>query len=137
MTEPPPKKKSNKKPSERAKIDDADKRSIVISFRVTEADMAPYAEAMKASGKSRSLFFYQLFIEQKGRIVVTQKKEHTEDYSRYLFLVNKMSNNLNQIARLLNGLSKGKLLTVKQLMGALNNLNSIRLLLNSRLGRDN
>lgn len=118
-------------------IESANKRSVVISFRVTEADMEPYNDAIKSSGKSRSVFFYQLFIEQKSRIVIAERPKRTEDFAKYLFFVNKMSNNLNQLARLMNGLYKSGRLSETRIASALNQLNSIRLILNNRLNRDN
>ncbi|MBI6621531.1 plasmid mobilization relaxosome protein MobC [Pseudomonas corrugata] len=114
-----------------------EKRTIVISFRATESDMAPYAEPMLKSGKSRSEFFHELFIKLKDKIVISERKVKTEDYSKYLFLVNKMSNNLNQIAKVLNSANKADKLSQRQLLNALNDLNSIRLILNGKLGNDN
>lgn len=110
-------------------------KSIVISFRLSESAYEPYREAVEKSGMGRSAFFRQLFIDNKSKVVLAEKKIHTEDYNKYLNLVNKISNNLNQLARLLNGAEKVGKVTHQQYATGLNTLNSIRLMLLSKLGR--
>ncbi|NMZ71342.1 mobilisation protein (MobC) [Pseudomonas peli] len=109
-------------------------KSIVISFRLSESAYAPYKEPVEKSGLARSEFFRQLFSDNTSKVVVTEKKTATEDYNQYLHLVNKISNNINQLARLLNGAEKSGNVTAQQYLTGLNNLNSIRLLLNAKLG---
>lgn len=118
--------KGEKKPRE---------ESVVISFRIPVSAYEPYRESVLKSGKGRSAFFRDLFFGNKDKVVITEKKVSTEDYNRYLHFVSKISNNINQLARLLNGAEKAGLATAKQYMTGLNNLNSIRLLLQSKLGK--
>jgi hypothetical protein len=108
--------------------------SVVISFRLRESAYEPYRLPVAKSGKSRSEFFRDLFSNTESKIVISEKKVNTEDYNQYLHLVSKISNNLNQLARLLNGAEKAGKVTHQQYATGLNNLNSIRLLLIAKLG---
>lgn len=109
--------------------------SIVISFRLSKSEYLPFESSVERSGGNRSKFFKKLFTENKSKIVFRESKTASEDYKQYLHLVNKMSNNLNQLARLLNGAEKSGRITDRQYLIGLNNLNSIRLLLNAKLGK--
>jgi hypothetical protein len=126
-----------KKPKPKAQKTDppAKEKSIVISFRLSESAYEPYREAVEKSGLGRSAFFRQLFVDNKSKVVLSEKKIHTDDYNKYLHLVNKISNNINQLARLLNGAEKAGKVTHQQYATGLNTLNSIRLMLLSKLGR--
>lgn len=110
-------------------------KSIVISFRLSESEYEPYRVPVENSGQSRSEFFRNLFRDNKHKVVVSEKKEATEDYKLYLRYVSKISNNINQLAKLLNGAAKAGIINSRQYMDGLNNLNSIRLFLQSKLGR--
>lgn len=130
-------KAASKKPRKVAAVADNLKKGIVISFRVSESDFEPYADPISKSGMTRSAFFYKLFIESKDRIVIAEKKTATKDYSSYLFIVNKVSNNINQLARSFNSAEKAGLITGVSYLKGLNTLNSIMLILKGKLGRDN
>lgn len=109
-------------------------KSVVISFRIPESAYEPYKEAIQKSGLPRSEFFRRLFDENINKVVISEKKIHTEDYNKYLHYVGKASNNLNQLAKLLNTAEKSGRVTKTQYLKGLNTLNSIRLLLLSKLG---
>ncbi|WP_150573838.1 plasmid mobilization protein [Pseudomonas fluorescens] len=111
-------------------------KSVVISFRVPVSEYEPYREAVEQSALGRSGFFRQLFLENKSKVVISQKKTKTEDYTKYLHYVSKISNNINQLARLLNGGQKSGLITSKQYLNGLNTLNSIRLMLQAKFDKE-
>lgn len=113
----------------------AKEKSIVISFRLSEAAYEPYRLPVEKSGLGRSAFFRKLFSDTESKVVISEKKIHTEDYNQYLHLVSKVSNNINQLARLLNGAEKAGKVTALQYSKGLNTLNSIRLLLLAKLGK--
>ena len=123
------------KQTEKSKHKKTGQESVVISFRLSKAEYEPYRVAVEKSGVGRSAFFRNLFGANKGKVVITEKQAATEDYSQYLHLVGKISNNINQLARLLNGAEKAGKVTEKQYLTGLNNLNSIRLLLTAKLNR--
>lgn len=106
----------------------------MISFRVAVQEYEPFRVPVQQSKLSRSEFFRQLFVENKSKVVITEKRERTEDYTKYLNLVNKISNNLNQLAKLLNTAEKAGTVTTQQYAKGLNDLNAMRVLLNNKLG---
>ncbi len=110
-------------------------KSVVISFRLPESIYEPFKKPVESSGGNRSKFFRSLFIENKVKVVISDSKRNSDDLKKYLHLVNKTSNNINQLAKLLNGAEKSGLITSKQYLAGLNQLNTIRLLLNSKLSK--
>ncbi|WP_062059562.1 hypothetical protein [Cellvibrio sp. OA-2007] len=112
-------------------------KSVVISFRLPVSVYEPFREPVNQTcGGNRSKFFRALFVDKKVKFVANGNQSAGEDYKKYLHLVNKASNNLNQLAKLLNGAEKSGKITSAQYLAGLNNLNSIRLLLNSKLGKE-
>lgn len=109
-------------------------KSIVISFRLSESEFEPYKIPLEKSGLNRSQFFRDLWFQNKSRVIISEKKTSTKDYTRYLHFVSKISNNLNQLARSLNRAERRGVFNQTLYMAGLNNLNSIRLLLASKLG---
>lgn len=106
----------------------------MISFRLAQPEYEPFRVPVQQSNLSRSEFFRQLFVDSKAKVVINQKRERTEDYTKYLHLVNKISNNLNQLAKLLNTAEKAGRVSSQQYSKGLNDINAIRQLLNNKLG---
>lgn len=127
-------KQSEAPPKAKPKPAAAKEESIVISFRLSRAKYEPYRLPVLKSGLSRSAFFRKMFSDNEFKVVISEKKNSTEDYTKYLHLVNKISNNLNQLARLLNGAEKSGNATPQQYTKGLNDLNTIRILLLNKLG---
>lgn len=127
--------KADKQSPSSAKPATAKEESIVISFRLSKTAYEPYKLPVERSGLGRSAFFRKLFSDTESKVVIAEKKVNTEDYNEYLHLVNKISNNINQLARLLNGAEKAGKATPQQYATGLNTLNSIRLLLLAKLGK--
>lgn len=80
------------------------KKANYVTFRISDQEYEPFKEVIAELGLSKSEFF---------RLLVTDKldpdkhsKKHDADYGRLLFLFNKTSNNVNQIAKKLNTLFK-------------------------------
>lgn len=127
--------KSGKSPKKKAeKPRKTREESVVISFRLPISEYEPYREPVEKSGLGKSEFFRQLFRENNSRIVISEKKHSTQDYKQYLHLVGKISNNINQLARLLNGAEKSNKITRQHYLNGLNMLQSISQLLKSKLG---
>lgn len=75
-----------------------------VSFRLTDSEYEPFKAIMDELGLKKSDFF-RLLITDKLDPEKHSKKNET-DYTRLLFLFNKTSNNVNQIAKRLNTLFK-------------------------------
>jgi len=67
-----------------------------ISFRLTAADREAYLEKVAASGLTQSEFFRQAVLTNRTQIVA--RPVASVDRKRLLYVFNKTSNNLNQIA---------------------------------------
>lgn len=72
-------------------------KECVVAFRATKAQNAQFIEAIKKSGVSRSEFFLRSVVNAKPVFEAPAK-----DWGRLLFLYNKSSNNLNQLALKVN-----------------------------------
>ncbi|MFL9996465.1 plasmid mobilization relaxosome protein MobC, partial [Paraburkholderia sediminicola] len=71
-----------------------------IAFRLPEADRAAYLEKVKASGLSQSEFFRQAVLTNRTQVIA--RPVASGDRKRLLYIFNKTSNNLNQIAHRAN-----------------------------------
>lgn len=80
--------------------DDAAKLTSPVSFRLTRADKAAYLAKVEASGMKPSDFFRQCVLENKTQIVARAKA--SPERGRLVYLFNKASNNINQLAHRAN-----------------------------------
>jgi hypothetical protein len=71
-----------------------------ISFRLPPADRAAYLEKVAASGFTQSEFFRQVVLANRTQIFARPKASAERKHLLYVF--NKTSNNLNQIAHRAN-----------------------------------
>lgn len=88
-------------------------KSNHVTFRLTDEEYVPFKNAIDALGVSRSEFFRLLCINQLDPDI--HNKTNSEKYDRLLFLFNKASNNINQLAKQVNTAQKDGLLTEKKL----------------------
>lgn len=80
--------------------DDAEKLARTVAFRVTEADHAAYADKFIRAGLSSSEFFREYVLSNRTQVIARHRP--SADTGRMLYLVNKASNNLNQLAHTAN-----------------------------------
>jgi hypothetical protein len=73
-----------------------DEETMPVSFRLAKSERLAYLAKCKAAGLSPSDFFRECVLTNKTQIVARPKA--SADRQRMLFLVNKTSNNLNQLA---------------------------------------
>lgn len=71
-----------------------------VSFRLTEADHAAYQEKVETSGMKSSEFFRDCVLGNKTQVIARPKASVEKDQLIYLF--NKASNNMNQLAHKAN-----------------------------------
>lgn len=71
-----------------------------VSFKLSEVDYLNYTTKVKASGLPNSDFFREVVLTNKTQI--TAKPQKSEDRKRLVFLFDKTSNNLNQLAHRAN-----------------------------------
>lgn len=73
-----------------------DEETKPVSFRLAQSERLAYLAKCEAAGLSPSDFFRQCVLTNKTQIVARPKA--SADRQRVLFLVNKASNNMNQLA---------------------------------------
>lgn len=71
-----------------------------VSFRLTAADHAAYLEKVEASGMKSSEFFRDCVLGNKTQVIARPKSSAEKD--RIIYLFNKASNNMNQLAHKAN-----------------------------------
>lgn len=72
----------------------------VVAFRLSSEDFADFENKLSASRMSRSEFFREVFIN--ANVQLTVKAAPSKDHESLLYLYNKASNNLNQLAHQVN-----------------------------------
>lgn len=68
-----------------------------LNFRIDTESFAAFEEKVKASGMNKSEFFRELVLTNKTQVI--ERKKTTDNTKYALYLLNKSSNNINQLAR--------------------------------------
>ncbi|WP_454862587.1 plasmid mobilization protein [Paraburkholderia fungorum] len=71
-----------------------------IAFRLSDADRAAYLAKVEQSGMTQSEFFRQAVLTNRTQVIA--RPVASADRKRLLYIFNKTSNNLNQIAHRAN-----------------------------------
>ena len=100
-------------------------KGVVVSFRLTEEEFAPFKSLLEKSDKTKSEFFRDIFLSKEKNINITFNELKPVDYYSILRVVNKSGNNLNQIARSFNSANKSGTISERIYLKGLNLLISI------------
>lgn len=98
-------------------------KDIGISFRLTRDDFSPFEQQIKDAQLSRSAFFRKLVLSKSEFINIEVK-----DTKQLLYLFNKSSNNINQLALKVNAAHKMGVITDRKytlFLNALMNIESL------------
>ncbi|MCY1447503.1 hypothetical protein D9M71_641300 [compost metagenome] len=96
----------------------------VVAFRVSDDEFATHAEKQPASGLTMSAYCRRVFLESEVTIVPPSKNQE-----RLVFLYNKSSNNLNQLAHRINEARRNEIISERLYLNLANQLVAIRELL--------
>ena len=102
---------------------EAEKLTRPVSFRLTAADHAAYLAKVEASGLKPSEFFRECVLQNRTQIVARAKA--SPERGRLLYLFNKASNNMNQLAHRANADHLAGTLSESTYEGILYNLEQI------------
>lgn len=107
--------------------------SVSCSFKIKESEWEPYQRIIDETGIKKGTLLANVF-RQKSNIAANiscddVKKTIHPDIKRINFLVNKSSNNLNQIAHKINSAYRSEVINEKIFIDSLNQLISIEKLL--------
>ncbi|MDG4735997.1 plasmid mobilization protein [Pseudomonas aeruginosa] len=101
-------------------------RSQVVAFRVPDEKFAPYEQKLKELGISKSDFFRKLLLERLDQVTIVAP---SKDNAKLLFLYNKASNNLNQLAHRVHLAYKSEIVSERLYLKLMNSLAAIHALL--------
>jgi len=79
---------------------DKENKEVVVTFRLSESEFAPFKKQIEESGLSKSRVMREVVIAKADKVVMP--KTQSEDSKRLVFLANKASNNINQLAKKLH-----------------------------------
>lgn len=82
------------------KKNEAEKLTKLVSFRLAAADHAAYLAKVGASGMKPSTFFREAVLTNRTQVVARPKSSESKE--RLVYLFNKASNNMNQLAHRAN-----------------------------------
>jgi hypothetical protein len=100
-------------------------KGVVVSFRLTEEEFAPFQSLLEKSDKTKSEFFRDIFLSKEKNINITFNELKPVDYYSILRVVNKSGNNLNQIAKSFNSAYRANIISERIYLKGLNLLISI------------
>ena len=100
-------------------------KGVVVSFRLTEEEFAPFQSLLEKSDKTKSEFFRDIFLSKEKNINITLNELKPIDYYSILRVVNKSGNNLNQIAKSFNSAYRANIISERIYLKGLNLLISI------------
>lgn len=115
---------------------EAQNKSKVISFRLTEEQYKPFEELLNKSDKKASEFFRELFLSKQKDVNIIFNESKPVDYYNILRIVNKSGNNLNQLAHSFNYAFKSGHISEDLYKKAINLLINIQDLLKNTLKDD-
>ncbi|HBC3568517.1 TPA: relaxosome NikA [Vibrio parahaemolyticus] len=101
--------------------------SIHIQARLTPSEYAPFEKIIGITGLKKATLFRKVILSNKNNVVcLTQSAEEEESRKRMLFLANKTSNNINQLAKKLHQAYRGEVVSERNYLRIMNDLVGVR-----------
>jgi hypothetical protein len=102
-----------------------------LNFRIDEATYAAFEAKVSAANLTRSEFFRDIVLNNKTQVIA--RKISTDHTKQALFLINKASNNINQLAKAANTAQQSGKITDKLYRSLLESLDQQNQLLQAFL----
>lgn len=102
---------------------DDEKLSHTVAFRLTDGDFLAYKRKFSASGLTQSEFFREHVLTNTTQVVA--KPKASADTKRAVFLLQKASNNINQLAHRANADHLAGILSESSFLAILNQLDQL------------
>lgn len=102
---------------------DDEKLSHTVAFRLTDGDFLAYKRKFSASGLTQSEFFREHVLTNTTQVVA--KPKASADTKRAVFLLQKASNNINQLAHRANADHLSGILSESSFLAILNQLDQL------------
>ncbi|WP_085344637.1 plasmid mobilization relaxosome protein MobC [Vibrio sp. ArtGut-C1] len=101
--------------------------SIHVQARLTPSEYAPFKKLIEITGAKKATLFRHVILSNKNNVVhLGQSSEEEEAKKRMVFIANKASNNLNQIAKRLNQAYRGEVIREQHYTRIMNELIGLR-----------
>ncbi|MEI7613284.1 MAG: plasmid mobilization relaxosome protein MobC [Betaproteobacteria bacterium] len=113
---------------------DEEKLSRTVAFRLTEGDHSAYKKKFHVSGLTQSEFFRRYVLTNTTTVHAIQKKL-SPDAKQAVFLLQKCSNNVNQLAHKANLASREGKLSENVFVGILDQLSQLTCFMLSQADR--
>ncbi len=102
---------------------DEEKLSKTVAFRLTEGDFETYQRKFSASGLSQSEFFREYVLTNSTEVIA--RPTVSTDTKRAVFLLQKASNNINQLAHRANSEHVAGVLSEATFLGIVSQLEQL------------
>ena len=114
-------------------IENKEISSVHIQFKITPSEYVPYDNILVATGMTRAALFKMIVLNKE--VVLKLGNEGKEERDRLVFLSNKASNNINQIAKNVNQAYRGGVINESLYVQTLNNLISLEKLFSGAIDK--
>ncbi len=103
-----------------------------IQLKLTPSEFKPYKALLDSSGLKRAALFKKIVL---NRVVEISETKESPEKERVIFLANKTSNNINQIAKNINQAYRGGVVSEHLYRQTLNNLIALEKLFSGALNK--
>ncbi len=101
--------------------------NVHVQAKLTPTEYEPFKKLIEITGTKKATLFRQVILSNKNNVVyLDQSSEEEESKKRMLFLANKASNNINQLAKRLNQAYRGEIVTERNYRQIMNDLVGVR-----------
>ncbi|MBS0044830.1 hypothetical protein KFE26_21420 [Shewanella sp. M16] len=104
-----------------------------IQIKLTPTEFKPYGELLAVTGLKSATLFKKILLSREVELAID--KNANVDRKRLVFLANKASNNINQIAKSLHQAHRGGIVNERVYVETLNNLISLEKLFSGALDK--
>ncbi|PCD85915.1 plasmid mobilization relaxosome protein MobC [Vibrio mediterranei] len=101
--------------------------TVHVQAKLTPSEYEPFKQLIEITGLKKATLIKKVILSNKNNVFCVEKsKEEIESKKRMLFLANKASNNINQIAKRLNQAYRGEIVSERNYRQIMNDLVGVR-----------
>lgn len=104
-----------------------DVSTVHVQAKLTPKEFEPFKRIIAMTGMKKATLFKKVILSNENNIVLASgEAKQDEEKRRLVFLANKASNNLNQIAKNLNQAYRGDIVSERHYLRIMNDLIGVR-----------
>lgn len=101
--------------------------TIHVQARLTPSEYEPFKRIIAITGIKKATLFKKVILSNRNNADISvDQPDETEAQRRLVFLANKTSNNINQIAKRLNQAYRGEVVSERNYLKIMNDLIGVR-----------